>query len=202
MGVETKKLSVLDKIARIFYAGFLIVFIFVISLTLIVPHGMIRVFGVGYYRVNSPSMDPTLQVNDYVIAVRVDVNNLEEGDIILFNTKRQIGDLEMVEKIFVIHYFGYMNEEGHIFTYPEANKELAASDPLKYDSWGTKTNPYYVSRGDIVGVHSQTIRGSSVLSSIYQVFYSPYFYLGVGVLTVGGFASYYYLNTRQKKKKD
>ncbi len=189
-----------DHIARIIYAGFFAVFILIMTLTLIVPHGMIKVFGVGYYRVSSPSMDPTIRVNDYVLARRVNVDDLEEGDIILFNTKRQIGDLEMVEKIFVIHYYGYMSDEGVIYTYSEANKHMATDDESKYDRWGTESNPYYVTASDVVGVHYQTIESSNVMSVVYNIFYSPYFYLGVGVIVIAGLTSFYVIS--HKKNPD
>lgn len=195
------KLTTFDKIARIVYAGFFAFFIFFITLSLVVPHGMIKVFGVGYYRVTSASMEPTIMVNDYVLARRVKVSELEEGDIILFNTKRQIGNIEMVEKIFVIHYFGYIDDEGHIFTYQESKKDLASNDPLKYDEWGTPTRPYYVTSSDLIGRHYQTIKSNEVMASGYNVFYSPYFYIGVGALTLGGFGLYYYYDHKTKKEQ-
>ena len=201
MAEKSLKISRFDKIARIIYASFFAVMFFIMMLTLIVPNGMIKVFGVGYYRVDSASMDPVIAVNDYVLAERVKVKDLTEGDIILFNTKRQVGHLEMVEKIFVVHYFGYLDEEGHIYTYLEANKNLASDDETKYDKWGTEARPYYVTSADLVGRHKQTLKSGEVMSYIYNVFYSPYFYLGTGIFIAGGISTYLFLNRKNNGKK-
>ncbi len=200
LGLTNKKINRFNKIARIIYAGFFAFFIFIILLTLIVPHGMIKVFGLGYYRVSSPSMQPTINVDDYVLVKRVKVNSLEEGDIIVFETKRQVADLEMVEKIVVIHYFGFIDDEGHIFTYPEANKDMATSDENKYDTWGTDTNPYFVTASDVIGLHQQTISAGDLMAGVYKLVYSPYFYLAIAGLTTLSLTTYYLVS--HKKKKD
>ena len=84
----------------------------------------------------------------------------------------------MVEKIFVIHYFGYMMRT---YFLPTKKEERASNDPLKYDDWGTLL-PYYVTSSDLIGRHYQTIKSNEVMASGYNVFYSPYFYIGVGVI--------------------
>jgi len=199
--MEAKKKNVVKIILGSIYALVASFFIFVLLLTLIVPNGMIKIFGVGYYRVKSASMDPVIQVNDYVLAERAKEDDLNSGDIILFNAKRQIGDLEMVEKIFVIHYFGYVDEQGHILTYSESNRNLPADDANKYDLWGTEANPYFVTEKDLVGRCAQIIKSGESLGDFINVFYSPYLYLGLGAASIGGLVTYQLVKASKDKKK-
>ena len=189
------------QMARIIYAGFFLVFIIFMLVTMIIPHGMIKVFGSSYYRVTSPSMAPTLNVGDYVVVTRTNVNDLGMGDIIIFSTKRELGTSEIVERVNVIHYFGYIDEEEHIYTYNEANKNLAFDDLDKYDKWGTETRPYYVTKEDLIGKHKETIKKDSVMVYPYLLFYSPLFYIGIGILLTGGLSAIDWLNRPTSGKK-
>ena len=201
---NSKTKNIFKRIAQGIYALLLAFVLFVFLLILIVPNGMIKVFGVGYYRVDSASMDPTIKVGDYVLANRVNIDELDSGDIILFNTKRQVGDLEMVENIFVIHYYGYTNDEGQIFTYSEKNKDLPVDDLTKYDKWGTESHPYYVTSKDLVGRYFQTINSNEGVKYVFNVIYSPYFYLTIGAVAAGGITLHYVLKKSavKKEKKD
>lgn len=199
---NSKTKNIFKRIAQVIYALMIAFFLFVFLLILIVPNGMIKVFGVGYYRVESASMDPTIKVGDYVLANRTNLEEIDSGDIILFNTKRQVGDLEMVENIFVIHYYGYTTDDGHILTYSEKNKDLPSEDMDKYDKWGTEVHPYYVTSKDLVGKYLDTINSNEGVKYVFNVIYSPYFYLSIGAVAATGIALHYFLKKKSHKKND
>jgi signal peptidase I len=198
--MEEKKKKVINKIFGAIGGLVLGFLFFVFLITLLVPNGMVKVFGVGIYRVQSSSMDPTIKVNDYVVAKRIKVEDLKSEDIIIFNTKKQMGSLEIVESVVVIHYFDCINEEGYILTYSEKSKDLPSTDENKFDSWGTPDNPYYVTAEDLIGRCSKVIESNESLQSALNIVYSPYLYLGLGLVLIGGTTGIIFYKKQRKKK--
>lgn len=200
--MEVKKKKIINKIFGAVGGLALGFLMFVFLVTLLVPNGMVKIFGFGFYRVQSASMNPTIKVNDYVVARRVKAKDLKSEEIIIFNTKKQMGGLEMVESVVVVHYFDHINEEGHLLTYSEKNKDLASTDENKFDNWGTPENPYYVTEDDLIGRCSKVIESSQSLQSALDIIYSPYLYLGLSLILVGGATGIIlYKRIKREKKK-
>ncbi len=172
----------------------------IVILNLTVPDGLIRLVGVGFYRVTSPSMEPVLMVNDYVIAQKTDVEHLEKGDVIIFHTKAQLTSVPITEAIIAIHYFGYLDGDGHLWTYSEQHASLADDDPAKYDHWGTESTPYYVDENDLLGRCTKTLHTAQTLQGVSQVFQNPWTYVVLGV-SVSGACALVYIHHRKKTKK-
>ncbi len=103
------------------------------------------VTGYGIYQVTSDSMEPILPVDSYLLVKKTTVEKLQLDDIILFETRKSIGNTLLTERVNVIHYFAGINESGTVQTYSEA------STPNEYDEWGTQTTPYFVTSDDIKG---------------------------------------------------
>jgi len=197
-----KKISPWKIVWRSIYGTIIAFFIFLILLVAVVPHGLIQVFGVGFYRVGSDSMEPEIRVNDYIIAKRPNVNTLMDGDIIIFETNAQLTGAPITQKIVVIHYFGYIDSEGHVLTYREANKDLPSDDNAKYDVWGTESTPYYVTADNIKGVYTGIIRSADFIDGCQNVFTSPWFYgTGIVLLAAGG-TVIYFVSKKKKNKKE
>jgi len=196
-----KKISSWKIVWRCIYGTIIAFFVFIILLVAVVPHGLIQVFGVGFYRVGSDSMEPEIRVNDYIIAKRPKIDTLTDGDIIIFETNAQLTGAPITQKIVVIHYFGYIDDEGHILTYREANKDLPSDDSAKYDVWGTESTPYYVTADNIKGVYTGIIHSADFVDGCQNVFTSPWFYgTGIVLLAAGGIVIY--LTYKKKKNKN
>ncbi|HML99918.1 MAG TPA: S26 family signal peptidase [Bacilli bacterium] len=197
--VLSKKRKIVKRIANTLYVGILSFVIFIFLLTTVVPNGLIKVFGVGYYRVTSPSMEPTIRVNDYVVVKKTKLENLTEGEIIVFETNAQLTGIPVTERVVVIHYFGYVDDNGHILTYSEEKKNYEADNPDKYDTWGTESTPYYVTEKDLVGVYSKLIPSADLIDEMKIVVSSTYFYLAIAGIA-GVSVGIYYLTKHHRKK--
>jgi len=191
--------KIIKRIANAIYVGILSFIVFIFLLTTVVPNGLIKVFGIGYYRVTSPSMEPSIRVNDYVVVKKTKIENLTEGEIIIFEANAQLTSIPVTERVVVIHYFGYIDDDGHILTYSEEKKNYNADDPAKYDRWGTESTPYYVTEKDLVGVYSQLIPSADFINGVKVVTTSAYFYLGIAGI-VGASVGIYYLVKHHRKK--
>lgn len=89
---------------------YIIVFFLVgyLLLDAFVPDKTVSVFGFKAYVIISPSMEPTLNVNDVVVVKRVDIDEISEDDIITF--KAYLPDLGA--EAYVTHYVGKVIGEG------------------------------------------------------------------------------------------
>lgn len=78
---------------------------FYFTFNLLNPHLTVKMLGFKPYTVLTNSMEPIINVGDVVIATRKDINDVEVGDIIAFNTK---------EDYVVTHLVGkkYLNKNG------------------------------------------------------------------------------------------
>ena len=152
-----KKAKPFKIIKNIIYYSVVLVLIGIIAISFLIPGGIIEVFGVGWYRVVSPSMHPVIRVNDYIFVKKIDnLSNLEDGDIIVFET--YIPQNGKYQKAIVTHYFYKVDELGHVLTYPQSQKEY---DPLdrNLDKWYTSRNEeYYVSLDNVVGLTTNVIK--------------------------------------------
>lgn len=177
---------------------------FVIIFSLIKPGELINVLQVGWYKVVSPSMEPNIMINDYIIVKRhKDAHTLENGDIIIFETHfyHQGGYSRDV----VTHYFSHITEEGHIITYPQSQfgKE---PDEIIYDSWYLSPGtPYYVTADDLVGKHVETIPFHSAQETLIFLVTRP---IGIIITIILGSVIFYFAYQvtisidKKKEKKD
>ncbi|MFA7561747.1 MAG: signal peptidase I [Candidatus Izemoplasmatales bacterium] len=122
---------------------FIAIFAFYLIFDLIAPDKTVSVFGFKIYTVSSPSMEPTLMVDDAVLVVRTDVDKLVENkDIITF--KAYIPELG--EEDVVTHYFAGVIDTDDTLSY-KTRGETSEIDEWK-DSEG---NPVDIKREDIIG---------------------------------------------------
>lgn len=154
----------------------------IIVISVSIPNGLIKTFGVGWYKVVSGSMEDLIMINDFIIATKVDPRTLEEGDIIIFETwVKPQGSISYVYTV-VTHHFHEIDEEGHVITYPHAVYDMPSNNESKYDKWYTKDGSrHYVTADDIVGKHAMTIQSSGFINFMSFIFSSP---IGWGLLIV------------------
>ena len=201
----TKRASktVARKVMNLFFSVFTMLLFCLIIINLIFPNGLLDVVGFGLYRVKTDSMEPTLMVNDFIVAQKVKVDDLQSDDIIIFETKVQLGPAPITQTIVVIHYFGYKDDAGYIYTYNQANFYIEASDPLKYDVWGTESTPYYVTSSDLIGRHRRTIHTASLIGDTVQFFKTPWPYVALsGIGAVIATSVHLGKNKRAHREKD
>jgi len=74
---------------------------------------MLKIFGYSFSVVLTPSMEPTIKVNDIIIIKDISFNELEERDIIVYYNN--------IENINVVHRIKYFNEDGSITTKGDNN---------------------------------------------------------------------------------
>lgn len=137
------------------------------------------------YRIISPSMDPTIKVNDVVIVNRlVNKSTIQEGDIIAFRTFL----FNPNEKEVIVHYVHSVaiNEEGkRVFKTISEGAELP-------DRWE-------IEERDVIGIYLFKIPG---VGRIIEFFQSPF---GIIVIVVDIGLIYFFSNmsenlTKQSKK--
>lgn len=149
----------------IFLAGYLLVDAFAADKT-------VQVFGFKAYVVKTPSMVPTLNVNDAVIVTKVDVDKIDQGDIITF--KAYLPDLG--SEAYVTHYVGEVIGEGEdkIFkTHGEGDEE--------FDVWvNSDGSSDEVTVDDIIGTYGFKI---SKAGNFFKIIQDP---VMVGLLVVNG----------------
>lgn len=159
------------------YYGIILFLVAIISVSLFIPNGLVKVFGVGWYRVVSDSMEPLILVDDFIIVTKdTDVDNFEDGDIIVFETHfRNNQGIYMHGAM--THHFYKVDEHGHILTYPHSQAHLEPHERV-IDKWYKPFGEdYFVTEDDIIGRHTTTLKTSYVISFIT----SPY---GVGVILI------------------
>lgn len=201
MEKQAKKQIKLSRVIDAIFTSLAAFLLLIVIVNVTVPDGLISLFGVGFFRVTSPSMDPVLKVNDYVIARKAKVADLNEGDIIIFHTHAQLTGVPITENIIAIHYFGYVDENDHILTYSEQHATLADDNPDKYDRWGTESTPYYVSEDDLIGKHTQTLHTAAALDTVGQLFQNPWTYVVLGGAVIGGGGILFFRHRKHAAKK-
>ncbi len=155
----------------------------VIVISVSIPNGLIKTFGVGWYKVISESMEDLIMVNDFIVATKLDdPSTLKDGDIIIFETwVKPRGTTTYVYTV-VTHHFYRIDEEGHVITYPHGVYDLPADNQGKYDKWRTSDgSTHYVLVDDIIGKHAFTIPSSGFINFMTYMFSSP---IGWGLLFV------------------
>jgi signal peptidase I len=143
----------------IFYA----VVVFLASYLLLdafAPDKTVNVFGFKAYVIISPSMQPTLNVNDAVVVKKVDIDNITEGDIITF--KAYLPDLG--SEAYVTHYVGEVIGEGEdkIFkTHGEGEED--------FDIWvNSDGSSDEVTVDEIIGIYGFKIANAGKVFRIIQ----------------------------------
>ena len=76
----------------------------------------VNVFGKSVLRVVTGSMEPSLQVGDYIIVEKTDISALKEGDIISFYSQQSD-----IEGMLVTHRIVSINDDGSFVTKGDAN---------------------------------------------------------------------------------
>ena len=76
---KTKALSVISIVLLVLAIIFCTTIILQVSM-----QGYVSVFGFSVFRIATPSMEPTLPVDTFIISQKVDISELEEEDIICF----------------------------------------------------------------------------------------------------------------------
>ncbi len=180
MNSDTHK-KFIKNIKNIIYYGVVIFLVFIISISLFIPNGLVRIVGFGWYRVVSASMEPLIMTGDYIIVTRKDdASGLKDGDIIVFETYFYNPAKGGYGKDIVTHHFYKIDENGYIITYPHSQYGLP-EDERYYDPWRKGPNePYYVTEDDLIGVHKLTLP----LAGTINFLTSPYGILVI-VINVG-----------------
>lgn len=145
----------------LFFSLFMISFLGLILFN----HAWVRLTGYGVYRVSSDSMEPVLNVSDFILVKQSKLSDLESGDIIVFETRYQQTSVPITERVVVIHYFAY-EENQQIYTYSEMNKTDAG---FILDEWGTTSSPYVVTETDLIGSYIRTFQMGPWLMGILSI---------------------------------
>jgi signal peptidase I len=169
---------IIKLIKNIVYYATTLGLLLVIGISLFVPNGLVKTFGVGWYRVVSESMEPLIMTGDYIIVVNdTNIETLSDGDIIIFEThfyNRQVR--AYVRDVVTHHYYG-LDDEGYVLTYPHSQYDLEP-EARRLDEWRTSsTEIYRLKQSDIIGRHTTTIRASLITAFLV----SPY---GIGVVVI------------------
>lgn len=175
--MQDKKRSI-HIIKNILYYGITLFLLLVISISLFIPNGLVKVFGVGWYRVVSESMEPLIMTGDYIIVVKdTNVETFEDGDIIIFETHFYNRNVGTYVRNVVTHHFYGLDEAGYVLTYPHSQADKNPS-MRTLDEWrSSSTTVYKLKQSDIIGRHSQTIKMSYFTAFIT----SPY---GIAVIII------------------
>ena len=137
----------------IFLASYLLVDAFATDKT-------VKVFGFKAYVIASPSMVPTLNVNDAVVVKRADIDEINPGDIITF--KAYLPDLG--EMGYVTHYVGLVIGEGDDKIFKTHGEGLE-----EYDIWvNSDGSPDEVTVDDIIGTYGFKITNAGRFFRIVQ----------------------------------
>jgi len=146
-------------IKRIILSVTLVILLFYAVFFLLAPKDITKYLGFGVFRITSDSMVPVINVNDTVIVVNANAENLQKGDIIVFNT------YSYNEKIRVTHYFSHIDEQGCIITY-----RLDAKNPevqIK-DRWFKDGKAHYIKSEAIVGKVTAKLPTSAIFNFLFS----------------------------------
>lgn len=125
----------------------------------IAPDKTVSIFGFKTYVVDSPSMEPTLNVNDAIVVIKTKETKINAGDIITFKV-----------------YLPDLGSEGYVTHYVE--EIITSEDTIIYktqgedsetDEWeDSEGNPIDISGEDIIGRVSFKISGAGHVIKILR----------------------------------
>ncbi|WP_025725471.1 signal peptidase I [Acholeplasma granularum] len=192
----TDKKQIIKIIKNVLYYGLIIFLLFVISISLFIPNGLVKILGVGWYRVVSDSMEPTIMTGDFIVVVNdTDVNNFKDGDIIIFETYFYNDKIGAYIKDAVTHHFYKLDEDGYIITYPHSqyNKdpELRITDQWRKSA----TEIHKVTKDDLIGRHKLTIPMAT-----FKAFITSPYGIGVIIINIGLITGLVIIYKNDKKK--
>jgi len=152
----------------------------------IAPDKTVAIFGFKTYVVDSPSMEPTLNVNDAIIVVKTKETKINEGDIITFRV--YLPDLGT--EGYVTHYVGEIITDNEKIIYKTQGEDS------EIDEWEDSEGiPIDISGGDIIGRVSFKISGAG---HIIKVLRDPIMVLLLTVnIAVVVFIVYYIKKTKK-----
>ncbi|NWH14310.1 hypothetical protein HXX03_02335 [Acholeplasma laidlawii] len=187
-------------IKNILYYGITFFLLIVIAVSLFIPNGLVKVFGIGWYRVVSESMEPLIMTGDYIVVVKdTDVESFEDGDIIIFETYFYNSRVGMYIRDVVTHHFYDIDDEGYILTYPHSQYNLAP-ELRRLDEWRrSSTEIYRLKPEDIIGRHQSTIKMSMVSAFITSPYGVAVIIINIG-LVIGLIVLYQYDKHKKQEK--
>src|SRR5690606_16861195 len=123
------KKNVVRIVQSTLYYISIIFLLFLLIVSVMIPNGLVKTIGVGWYRVVSNSMEPIIMTGDYILVLRdQNVDAFEDGDIIVFETYFLVPGINMYQKEVVTHHFYRVDEDGFIITYPHSQYDLSPSE--------------------------------------------------------------------------
>lgn len=175
-----KNKNIFKIIKNILYYTVVGILLMIISISFLIPGGIIEVFGVGWYRVVSSSMEPIIRIDDYIVVKKIDnTDNLEDGDIIVFETF--FYNNGKYQKAIVTHHYYQTDELGHIITYPHSQFNLSEEE-RRYDSWRkSSSEEYFVTSNDLVGLKTKTLKTKELINFFSFLFQTP---LGITLIII------------------
>ncbi len=133
------------------------------------------------YRIITPSMQPTIKINDVVIISRwIDTDSIEVGDIIAFHTT-----LLNQDDVIVVHYVHEITEENNTLTF-----KTIAEGQSEPDRW-------VINEDDVVGIYTSKISG---IGRILEFFGSLIGQI-VLILNIGIIVAWIYVDDKSTKAK-
>jgi signal peptidase len=141
--MQMMKKSRLSLIKNILFYVLAIFLVSYLVFNVVAPEKTVEVYGFKTFVIISPSMQPTINVNDAVMVRKINPDNLEVGDIITFEAYlSDLGDTS-----YVTHYLGSKEEvNGKIIfkTHAEGTEAL--------DEWKDEfDNPVDITEDDLIG---------------------------------------------------
>jgi len=183
---ETISRSIFGTAKKIlFYViiAFLSVFIL---FEIFLPKQTVKVFGFKPYHVMTQSMEPVLNVNDFIIVTNFDAEDLQEGDIITFYADIDYNG----EKEIVTHYIHSINED--------TSGDLLFRTHRHYeDDEDVTADPWVLSEDDILGEYAFRI---PFLGYVTDFLRSP-FGIAAIIVNVGVITAVVILIKREKNEK-
>ncbi|MDT8336231.1 MAG: S26 family signal peptidase [Candidatus Izemoplasmatales bacterium] len=157
----------------------------------IAPEKTVEVYGFKTFVIISPSMEPTINVNDAVMVRKIDQDKLNVGDIITFEV--YLSDLGASS--FVALYLGAKEEvDGELIF------KTHAEGTLEFDEWKDKfDNPVKITKDFIIGKVAFKIPKAGYLINFLS---DPIILLLLG-LNIGIIVYIvYYIKTSKKNKNE
>lgn len=181
-----------------FYSAFsyiLIIFLMInIAINIIAPEKSVDYLGYNTHRVLSPSMEPTIMVNDIVVITKASENSLEVGDIITFSVYIP----ELGTESYVTHYIADIQENEFGETIYKTQGEGQADGD--YDVWKNEANEVVdITFEDIEGEYLFKITSIGYIMGYLQ---NPYILVFVIVNVIFIWVTISYIKNNRKKLKE